>query len=176
MLTKYVELYYNEFVAFTTTTQSIPTAGTGVITDVITNAQINVVSNHRMTYTAPATFFAVIYSFDQISTPSFTNQFVECTIGTSPNINWCTMLGYPSNYIVEYSHLGTFPTAVSSTVNFTNGVYSGTFFATAQLYNSASITIYKQKFNVVYTPYAITGGNYGFWMDTTEMSYLYKGS
>lgn len=76
MLTKYVELYYNEFTAFTTTTQTNPTAGTGILTDVITNAEINAVSEHTIAYTAPSSFFAVIYEFDQISTPSFTNQFV----------------------------------------------------------------------------------------------------
>lgn len=176
MLTKYVELYYNEFKAFTTASQSIANAGTGILTDSITNAKINTVSNHRITYTAPSTFFAVMYQFDMISTPSFTNQFVECTIGTTPAINWCTMLGYPSNYIVEYSYLGTYPTAVSSVLNFTNGVYSGTFTATAQLFSSASLTIYKQNFNVIYTAYAITTGNAGFWLDSSTMSTLYKGS
>lgn len=117
-----------------------------------------------------------MYQFDMISTPSFTNQFVQCTIGTAPAINWCTYLGYPSNYIVEYSYLGTYPTAVSSVLNFTNGVYAGTFTATAQLYSSASLTIYKQNFNVIYTPYAITSGNAGFWLDTGTINYLYKGS
>ena len=86
------------------------------------------------------------------------------------------MLGYPSNYIVEYRYSGNFPTAVSSTLNFVNGVYSGTFSAYAQLYSSSSITIYKQNFNVVYTTYAITSGNAGLWMDTGTMSTLYKGS
>lgn len=76
MLTKYVELYYNEFAAFTTTTQNKPTAGTGILTDVLTNSQINAVSKHTIAYSAPSSFFAVIYEFDQISTPSFTNQFV----------------------------------------------------------------------------------------------------
>lgn len=84
------------------------------------------------------------------------------------------MLGYPLNYIVEYSYSGSFGTSVSSKLNFTNGVYSGTFTATARLFSSASITIYKQQFNVVYTPYTIS--SYSFWMDTATNPYLYKGS
>jgi hypothetical protein len=82
------------------------------------------------------------------------------------------MLGYPLNYIVEYSYLGSFGTAVSSKLNFTNGVYSGTFTATARLFSSASITIYKQQFNVVYNPNAIV--SYGYWMDTGTNPYLFK--
>lgn len=61
MLTKYVELYYNEFSAFTTSVQNKPTAGSGTVTDSITNPLINVVSKHTFTYTAPSTFFAAIY-------------------------------------------------------------------------------------------------------------------
>lgn len=37
MLTKYVELYYNEFTAFTTASQNTPNAGSGVLTDSLTN-------------------------------------------------------------------------------------------------------------------------------------------
>lgn len=86
------------------------------------------------------------------------------------------MLGYPLNYIVEYSYSGSFGATVNSQLNFTNGVYSGTFTATARLFSSSSITIYKQQFNVVYTPYTIPGGSYGFWMDTGTNPYLFKGS
>lgn len=159
MLTKYVELYYNEFAAFTTSTQAITTAGSGILTDVLSNTQINAVSNHVLTYTAPSAFFAVMYQFDTISTPSFLNRFVQCS-----STGWCTMLGYPSNYIVEYKNSGSFTTSVSSTLSITNGVYSGTFQAYAQLYSSSSITIYKQNFNVVFTPYAIPGGNARIWL------------
>jgi hypothetical protein len=84
------------------------------------------------------------------------------------------MLGYPLNYIIEYSHLGNFTTSVNSVLNFTNGVYAGTFVGSARLFSSSSITIYKQKFNVVYTPYTIT--SYDFYMDTATMGTLYKGS
>ena len=101
MLTKYVELYYNELSLFTTTSQSIVTATTGVVTASITNPKINQVSNHTLTFTAPQTFFALVYEFDMISTSSFPNQFVECTI-TQLHVtsNWCTYLGYPVNQIV----------------------------------------------------------------------------
>ncbi len=86
------------------------------------------------------------------------------------------MLGYPSNYIVEYRYSGNFPTSVASVLNITNGVYSGTFVGTAQLYSSGSVTVYKQNFNVVYNPYPITGGNARIWMDTGTIDTLYKGS
>jgi hypothetical protein len=100
MLTKYVELYYNEFKAFTTAAQNIANPGSTGVTNSITNPYIRAVSNHTISFTAPSTFFAIIYQYDQISTPSFPNSFVECTRLTTTNINWCTMLGYPLNYIV----------------------------------------------------------------------------
>jgi hypothetical protein len=84
------------------------------------------------------------------------------------------MLGYPLNYIIEYSHLGNFTTSVNSVLNFTNGAYAGTFAGSARLFSSSSVTIYKQQFNVVYTPYTIT--SYDFYMDTATMDTLYKGS
>jgi hypothetical protein len=80
--------------------QAIPVATTGGITDTIATPSINSVSNHTIAYTAPAVFRAVMYQFDQISTPSFTNEFTKCTRLSSTAINWCTYLGYPSNYIV----------------------------------------------------------------------------
>jgi len=176
MLTKYVELYYNEFNAFTTISQTIATPATTGVTNSITNSYINAVSNHTISFTAPQNFFAIIYEFDQISTPSFNNEFIECTRLTSIHLNWCTMLGYPVNYIVEYSYLGTFGTSVSSILNFTNGVYSGTFPATVRIFSSGSVTLMKNSFNIVYTPYSIVSGNASFSMVNTITSTLYKGS
>jgi hypothetical protein len=155
MLTKYVELYYNEFSAFTTSVQSKPTAGSGTVTDSITNSLINVASQHTFTYTAPSTFFAALYEFDQISTPSFTNAFIQCTTISGAVANWCTTLGYPANYIIEYSH-SSFTTNVNSVLNFTNGVYAGTFTGNVRLFSDAGLTLYKENFNVVYNPYTIT--------------------
>ncbi len=86
---------------FTVTTQAIATAGSGGITDTIGNSLINIVSNHTIAYTAPSAFFAVVYQLDMISTPSLTNQFVACTRLTSTQVNWCTYLGYPINWIVD---------------------------------------------------------------------------
>ena len=100
MLTKYVELYYNEFAMFTVTNQAIATPATGGITDTIGSSSINFVSNHTISYTAPSTFFAAVYQFDMISTPSFPNQFVSCTRVSSTVANWCTYLGYPINWII----------------------------------------------------------------------------
>lgn len=157
MLTKYVELYYNELSLFTTVSQSIASPNTGVVTAAIGNSQINQVSNHTLSFTAPSNFFAVVYEFDMISTPSFTNQFVECTIGNiHVTANWCTYLGYPINQIVEYSQTGTFATSVNSILNFTNGVYSGTFNAVARVFTTASLTIIKTSFTLTYTPYTIS--------------------
>jgi hypothetical protein len=87
------------------------------------------------------------------------------------------MLGYPVNYIVEYHFSVTFPITVTSRLNFTNGIYAGTFTATARLFSSASLTIYKQRFNVVYTPYTITSSS--FYMDaaaSSTLGKLYKGA
>jgi len=144
MLSKYVELYFNELSLFTTVSQSIVSAATGAITASISNPQINAVSNRTISYTAPSNFFAVVYEFDMISTPSFPNQFVECTVSQiHVTANWCTYLGYPVNQIVEYSQTGTFATSVSSILNLTNGVYSGTFNALARVFSSTSLTILK---------------------------------
>jgi hypothetical protein len=172
MLTKYVELYYNELSLFTTVSQSIASPTTGVVTASITDPQINAVSNHALSYTAPQNFFAVVYEFDMISTPSFTNQFVECTISSlHVTANWCTYLGYPINQIVEYSRTGTFATSVSSILNFTNGVYSGTFNALARVFTSASLTILKTSFTLTYTPYTISSISF-----YNSESTVYKGS
>jgi len=85
---------------FTVTTQAIPTAATGGITDSISTSYINFVSNHTIAYTAPSTFFAAIYQFDMISTPSLPSQFVSCTRVNATVANWCTYLGYPVNWVI----------------------------------------------------------------------------
>jgi hypothetical protein len=176
MLTKFVELYYNELKAFTTATQSIPTAGSTGVTFAIGSSYINAVSNHSISFTAPSTFFAIIYEYDQISTPSFPNAFVSCTRLTATNVNWCTMLGYPVNYIVEYTYLAAFATGVSSIINITNGVYSGTFTGRTRIFSSAGLTLFKRTFSIVYTPYTLANVNTSFWMDTNTNLYLYKGA
>ena len=113
-----------------------------------------------------------MYEYDQISTPSFTNQFVKCTRVSTSNFNWCTYLGYPVNTVVEYSYLGSFATSVSSVINMTNGKYSGTFTAVARVFSSSYVTIMKNSFNVVYTPYTITSFSFAKEGSTT----IYKGS
>ena len=153
MLTKNIELYYNELSLFTSTSQAIASPTTGAVTDSLGNALINQISNHTIAFTAPQNFWAVIYEFDQISTPSFPSQFVECTSASlHTTANWCTYLGYPVNHIVEYSQTGTFSTSVSSIINITNGIYSGTFTGVARVFSSSYVTIMKSSFNVIYTP------------------------
>ena len=173
MLTKYVELFYNEFSMFTVTAQAIPTAGSGGITDTIGNPLINTVTNHTVAYTAPSAFFAIIYQLDMISTPSLPNQFVACTRLTTTHVNWCTYLGYPINWIVEYTYLGNFTTAVSSILNLTNGVYSGSFNAVAQCYSYAGLTVLKKTFTITYTPKPISTVNFYSDNATTNV-YVYK--
>jgi hypothetical protein len=134
------------------------------------NSLINQENNHTISYTAPQNFFAVIYEFDQISTPSLTNQFVMCTISSSSVANWCTYLGYPVNQVVEYSQTGSFSTSVSSRINITNGVYSGTFVALARVFTAAGVTIMKSSFNTVYTPQTITSVSF------YNLETVYKGS
>ena len=166
-MTKYVEQYFNEFKVFTTVSQAIAVAGTGSVTHAIEDsAQINTVDNHTITYTAPNNFFAVIYEYDQISTPSFPNQFVECTrINTGTQKNWCTMLGYPVQYVIEYTYLTQFATSVVSKINITNGVYGGTFTGTARIFNDNYVTIMKQNFDIVYSPYTMSSTYVDFWLD-----------
>lgn len=99
----------------------------------------------------------MIYEFDQISTPSLTNQFVECTSQSlHTTANWCTYLGYPVNHVVEYHQTGSFPTSISSKINITNGVYSGSFTGVARVFTSSYVTILKSSFTVTYVPYTIT--------------------
>lgn len=172
MLTKYVELYYKEFALFTTASQAIATPASTGVTDSLANPLVNTVDNHTITYTAPGNFFAVIYQFDQISTPSFPNQFVSCTRVNPTTANWCTYLGYPVNWIIEYSYLGSFSASVSSVINMTSGKYSGTFSGQAKVYSSSSLTLMKTNFNVVYTPRTITSA--AFYSDGAYP--IYKGS
>ena len=73
---------------------------TSGVTAVLASALINQIQNHTITMTAPSTFFAILYEYDKISTPSFTNQFVKCSRVSLTVYNWCTMLGYPANYII----------------------------------------------------------------------------
>lgn len=120
--------------------------------DTLANPLINTVNNHTIAYTAPGIFFAAIYQFDQISTPSFPNQFVSCSRVTSLIANWCTYLGYPVNTVVEYSQSGTFSTSVSSVINITSGIYSGSFPALVRVMSTTSLTLMKTSFTVVYTP------------------------
>ena len=93
MLTKYVELYYNEVVLFTTSSTAAYAATNS--TSVIFNPQINVYTNHTNSFTVPSNGFAIIYEYDQLSTQSFLNQNFECTTS-----NWCVSLGYPVNWII----------------------------------------------------------------------------
>ena len=61
MLTKYVELYYNELSLFTSANQAFPSATSGAVTHSLANSVINQVNYHSLTYTAPQAFFAVVY-------------------------------------------------------------------------------------------------------------------
>lgn len=107
MLTKYIELYYNEVTLFTTTSALASVAPT--LTSVISNSQINVYSTHTNSFTVPTNGLAIIYEYDQSSTQSFTNQNFQCTTS-----NWCVSLGYPVNWVIEYKNTGTLPTSISS--------------------------------------------------------------
>lgn len=93
MLTKYVELYYNEVVLFTTASTAAYAATNS--TSVISNPRINVYSTHTNSFTVPTNGLAIIYEYDQSSTQSFSNQNFDCTTS-----NWCVSLGYPVNWII----------------------------------------------------------------------------
>lgn len=162
MLTKYIELYYNEVVLFTTTTTAASVVS--VASSVISNSQINVYSTHTNTFTVPNNGLAIIYEYDQISTQSFTNQNFQCT-----STNWCVSLGYPVNWIIEYKDAGTFSTSISSQFAITNGVYADTFTGKVRVFKVVTTTatalqtknimtsLYKSTFTYIYTPSLPTG-------------------
>lgn len=50
---------------------------------------------HTNSFSATAGGFAIIYEYDQSSTPSFTNRNFLCSTS-----NWCVALGYPVNWII----------------------------------------------------------------------------
>lgn len=60
MLTKYIELYYTEFTAFTTVNQNFPNP-TGTITPTISNSQIQTSATHTYSMTTISNGFAIIY-------------------------------------------------------------------------------------------------------------------
>jgi hypothetical protein len=93
MLTKYIELYYNEVTLFTTTTSLAAVASSFSTT--ISNPQINVYTTHTNTFTVTSNGLAIVYEYDQLSTQSFTNKNFQCT-----STNWCVGLGYPVNWII----------------------------------------------------------------------------
>jgi hypothetical protein len=141
------------------------------VTDALNNATINAVDSQSIAFSTSSNAFAIIYQYDQLSTPSFPNSFFTCTKITATQVNWCVMLGYPVNYIVEYSYTGTFSATVNSKINITNGVYSGTFTATARAFSSSSLTLFKSTFNVVYNPIAIVTS----YFSRDQTYWLYKG-
>jgi hypothetical protein len=61
---------------------------------------------------------------------------------------------------------------VNSIINITNGIYSGTFTGVARIMSSASVTLLKKNFNIVYIPYNI--GTALFTYDNATLTY--KGS
>jgi len=60
MLTKYIELYYNEVTLFATAT-SQSTLQSNLFTTSMSNAQINVANYHTHSYTVPSNGLAIIY-------------------------------------------------------------------------------------------------------------------
>ena len=63
MLTKYIELYYNEFSAFTTVS-TVSSVLTNQFTTSMSTSQINLGSTHTNTFTVSSNGFAIIYDYD----------------------------------------------------------------------------------------------------------------
>ncbi len=176
MLTKYIELYYNEVVLFTTTASLASSAPT--LTSSISNSQINVYTTHTNAFTAPSNGLAIVYEYDQSSTQSFGNGNFQCT-----STNWCVSLGYPINWIIEYKQTGTLATSISSQFDLTNGVYADTFTGKVRVLKVVSSTvsslqtmnvmtsIYKSSFTYVYAPATPTSCSF---VHTDTYSGMYK--
>ena len=163
MLQPYIELYYEPFTLFTTTSQSLST-DTAITMGTLSNASINAMSQYTFTWNTVTAADAIIYEFDKNSVPSFSANSATCT-----TINTCTFLGYPANWIIEYpgsSNFGasTFPVAVSSVIPvnlISNGRYAGTFTFYAYAYKSSRL-IKKCSFTVTYTSIPMT--SYQFYL------------
>lgn len=178
MLTKYIELYYNELSLFTTTLSAV-TLQANQFTTTMTNSQINVGNYHTHAYTVPSNGLAIVYEYDQSSTQSFTNQNFQCT-----TTNWCVSLGYPVNWIIEYKQSGTLSTSISSYIYFVNGVYADTFSGKSRVFKvltnsvTASLTknimtsLYKTTFTYAYTPSLPTSCSFG--LSDVSFTSIYK--
>ena len=165
MLTKYIELYYNEFSVFTTVAQQIPSATVNGITITPSNTYINQGTTHTNTLTVSSNPYAVLYEYDMESTPTFANKLVTCS-----STRKCVYFAYPVNWIIEYDD--SFPTSITSSLSITNGIYSGSFEGTGRVFLSNMLTIYKSTFQTTYIPRAMTRAY--FWKETFNS--LYKGT
>ena len=63
MLTKYIELYYNEFSAFTTIS-TVKSTLTNQFTTSMNTSQINLLSVHTNSFTTSTNGWAIIYDYD----------------------------------------------------------------------------------------------------------------
>lgn len=149
MLTKYIELYYNQLTVFTTVSQAVPAAGSLTVAVATSSSLINAVTTHTNTLTVSTNSYAVTYQYDKESTPSFANKLITCS-----TTNKCVYFGYPVNWIIEYAAT-SFPSAITSTVAMTNGIYGGTYAGLARAYSTASLILFKGTFNAVYNPNSI---------------------
>jgi hypothetical protein len=122
----------------------------------MTSSLTTAVNTHSNSFSVSTNSFAVIYEYDQLSTQSFTNKNFLCSSN-----RWCVALGYPVNWIIEYVNTGTFPTTISSSFAFTNGIYAASFLGNVRVFHSNMSTIYKSTFTYTYSPRGMTG--YNFW-------------
>jgi hypothetical protein len=159
MLDPFIELYYEQFLLFTTTSQSFVTPTAITMTSsgsILSNTSINAQSSYTFTWSpGVASTTSIIHEFDKDSVPSFTNQMATCSS------NLCTLTGYPANWLTDYR---TFPTPVTQTLAANiiwNGRYAGsfTFYARAM---KAGRVVAKVSYTVVYTALQMTW--YSFYM------------
>ena len=64
MLTKYIELYYDEVSIFTTVAQQVPSATANGATITPSNSEINQATTHTNTMTVSTNSYAVVYEYD----------------------------------------------------------------------------------------------------------------
>ena len=74
MLTKYIELYYQEIDLFTTVAQAYPVATAGAVTMSFSSSYINWGNTHTNSFSVSTNPVVITYEYDMESTPSFNNQ------------------------------------------------------------------------------------------------------
>lgn len=76
MLTKYIELYYNEFEIFTIVSEQVGTPASNAVTLTFSDSRINLNPTHTLSLTVGANSYFIVYEYDTESTPDFDEKLI----------------------------------------------------------------------------------------------------